>query len=54
MESGVVGNVVVGYVIGAGLMMAAGLVQWFMGVEAARRSLEDIAAPLSAEQRQMV
>lgn len=54
VESGVVGNVVVGYVIGAGLMMAAGLVQWFMGVEAARRSLEDIAAPLSAEQRQMV
>ncbi|WP_182901108.1 MFS transporter [Microbispora sp. H10830] len=54
VESGVVGNVVVGYVIGAVLMMAAGLVQWFMGVEAARRSLEDIAAPLSAEQHQMV
>ncbi|GGO14716.1 MFS transporter [Microbispora rosea subsp. aerata] len=54
VESGVVGNVVTGYVIGAVLMMAAGLVQWFMGVEAARRSLEDIAAPLSAEQRQMV
>lgn len=47
VESEQVGQVTVGYLIGAGLMIAAGLVQWFMGIEAARRSLEDIAAPLS-------
>ncbi|MEU7885789.1 MFS transporter [Microbispora bryophytorum] len=49
VESHSVGNVVVGYLIGAVLMIAAGLVQWFMGVEAARRSLEDVAEPLGAE-----
>jgi len=41
-----VGN---GYLLGAGLMIAAGVVEMFLGVEAANRSLEDIAAPLSAE-----
>ncbi|TKK90192.1 MFS transporter [Herbidospora galbida] len=49
VESQQVGQVTVGYLIGAGLMIAAGLVQWFLGVEAARRSLEDIAEPLSAQ-----
>ncbi|NAS24235.1 MFS transporter [Herbidospora sp. NEAU-GS84] len=49
VESEQVGQVTVGYLIGAGLMVAAGLVQWFLGVEAARRSLEDIAEPLSAQ-----
>lgn len=49
VESQQVGQVTVGYLIGAGLMVAAGLVQWFLGVEAARRSLEDIAEPLSAQ-----
>ncbi|WP_231515330.1 MFS transporter [Herbidospora cretacea] len=49
VESEQVGQVTVGYLIGAGLMIAAGLVQWFLGVEAARRSLEDIAEPLSAQ-----
>jgi MFS family permease len=37
-----------GYYIGAGLMIAAGLVELFLGVDAERKSLEDIAAPLSA------
>jgi MFS family permease len=41
-------QVVIGYYIGAGLMIAAGLVELFIGVEAANRSLEDIAAPLSS------
>ncbi|GIH68939.1 MFS transporter [Sphaerimonospora thailandensis] len=50
VESQVVGNVVVGYAIGATLMILAGLIEWFMGVEAARRSLEDIAAPLSVHE----
>lgn len=39
-----------GYFLGAALMIAAGLVEAFIGVEAARRSLEDIARPLSAEE----
>lgn len=37
-----------GYVAGAVLMVAAGLVQWIWGVASERRSLEDIAPPLSA------
>ncbi|THG31124.1 MFS transporter [Naasia lichenicola] len=39
--------VAVGYFIGAGLMIAAGLVEAFIGVEAAGKSLEEIAEPLS-------
>jgi MFS family permease len=42
--------VAVGYYIGAGLMIAAGLVEVFIGVEAAGKSLEDIAEPLSASE----
>jgi MFS family permease len=41
--------VAVGYYIGAGLMIAAGIVEIFLGVEAAQRSLEDVAAPLTAQ-----
>ncbi|WP_348790176.1 MFS transporter [Leifsonia sp. NPDC080035] len=40
--------VAIGYYIGAGLMIAAGLVELFLGVDAERKSLEDIAAPLSS------
>jgi MFS family permease len=36
-----------GYVIGAVIMIIGGLVAWFLGVNAERRSLEDIANPLS-------
>ncbi len=46
IESGIP-LVALGYVIGAGLMIASGLVEVFLGVKAERRSLEDIAAPLS-------
>jgi MFS family permease len=46
IESGI-SAVALGYVIGAGLMIAAGLVEVFLGVKAERQSLEDIAAPLS-------
>ncbi|GAB1820614.1 MFS transporter [Herbidospora sp. RD11066] len=49
VESEQVGQVTIGYLVGAGLMIAAGLVQWFLGIEAARRSLEDIAEPLSVQ-----
>jgi MFS family permease len=49
VDSGHLSAVSDGYLLGAGLMIAAGIVEMFLGVEAARRSLEDIAAPLSAE-----
>jgi MFS family permease len=39
-----------GYIIGAALMAAAGVVEMRIGVEAARRELEEIAAPLTAEE----
>jgi MFS family permease len=42
-------QVAFGYQLGAGLMIAAGLVAIFLGVNAERRSLEDIAAPLTAD-----
>src|SRR5690349_9901014 len=38
----------VGYLIGAGVMVAGGLVAVVFGVAAERKSLEDIAAPLNA------
>jgi len=41
--------VAVGYFIGAGLMIAAGLVEVAIGVKAEGRSLEDIATPLSVD-----
>ncbi|NEY36136.1 MFS transporter [Streptomyces sp. PRKS01-65] len=47
-ESGVVADTVLAFQIGAGLMCAAGLVAAFLAVKAERRSLEDIAQPLSA------
>ncbi|WP_320780348.1 MFS transporter [Streptomyces sp. CRN 30] len=47
-ESGVVADTVLAFRIGASLMCAAGLVAAFLAVRAERRSLEDIAEPLSA------
>ncbi|MFE4533674.1 MFS transporter [Streptomyces scopuliridis] len=45
--SGVVGDTALAFRIGAALMCAAGLVAAFLAVRAERRSLEDIATPLS-------
>jgi MFS family permease len=42
-------NLFYGYLIGAALMAAAGVVEIFFGVKAERESLENIANPLSAE-----
>ena len=42
------GRLFIAYLIAAGIMIAAGLVEAFLGVRAERRSLESIAAPLSA------
>lgn len=40
--------VYVGYIIGAALMIAAGVIQAFMGVDAEQEQLEDIAEPITA------
>ncbi|MTE17922.1 MFS transporter [Streptomyces sp. TRM43335] len=48
-ESGVVADTVLAFRIGASLMTLAGLVAFFLAVRAERRSLEDIAVPLSAQ-----
>lgn len=40
-------NIAWGYAFGAVLMLAAAMIQWRWGLVAERRSLEDIAAPLS-------
>ncbi|MBO0828012.1 MAG: MFS transporter [Streptosporangiales bacterium] len=42
------GPLTIGYFVGAGVMLIGGLVAWFFGVNAERKSLEDIADPLSA------
>lgn len=49
VETGVPGDTALAFAIGAGLMIAAGLVELFLGVKAERRSLESIAKPLTAE-----
>lgn len=47
-ESGVVGDAALAFRIGAALMVLAGVVAVFFAVAAERKSLEDIATPLSA------
>ena len=41
-------NVNYGYLVGAGLMLAAGVIAIFLAVPAERKSLEDIASPYTA------
>ncbi len=47
VSSGKVSQTVLAFTIGAVLMIAAGLVEVFLGVKAERKSLEDIAQPLT-------
>ena len=47
-STGVVGDTAIAFQVGAALMCAAGLVAAFLAVAAERRSLEDIATPLTA------
>jgi len=49
VSTGKVGDTALGFVIGAILMILAGLVETFLGVRAERRSLEDLAEPLTAQ-----
>lgn len=48
-SSGNVGDAVIAFSIGAGLMVLAGIVAIFFAVAAEGRSLEDIAAPLTSQ-----
>jgi len=48
VESGSPGNVALGYYLGAILMIAAGVIELVIGVEAAQRPLEELATPLTA------
>jgi hypothetical protein len=50
VETGKEVNVFYGYLIASLVMIAAGAAEWLLGVDAERRSLEDIAAPLTAEE----
>ena len=50
VSTGKVPDTVTAFVVGAALMMAAGLAEIFLGVKAERRSLEDIARPLTAHE----
>ncbi|HTV98884.1 MAG TPA: MFS transporter [Streptosporangiaceae bacterium] len=49
VSTGKVPDTVIAFSIGAGLMIMAGMVEIFLGVGAERKSLEDIAQPLTAE-----
>jgi MFS family permease len=49
IESKEAGQVFWGYILGAALMIVAGIIQALIGIEAARKDLEEIATPLSAE-----
>ena len=49
IEAGGETNVMYGYLLGAALMIAAGVVEIFLGVEAAQKQSEDIAKPPTAE-----
>jgi MFS family permease len=48
VSTGKVADTVVAFSVGAALMIAAGIVEIFLGVKAERQSLEDIAQPLTA------
>ncbi|WP_219465047.1 MFS transporter [Nonomuraea rhizosphaerae] len=48
VETGRAGDTALAFAIGAVIMIAAGLVELFLGVKAERKGLEEIAAPLTA------
>jgi MFS family permease len=49
IQSGEPGQIFIGYLVGAAVMIVGGIIQALMGVEAAQRDLEDIAPPLSVQ-----
>ena len=48
IQTGSRDEVMLGYLLGGGLMIGAAVVEAFLGVDAERRSLEEVAPPLSA------
>ena len=48
-ESGDPSQMMMGYLIGAGLMLVGGVAELTLGVRAEQQSLENIAKPLTAE-----
>jgi MFS family permease len=52
VDTGNVAMVAIGYYVGAAVMMGGGVIELVIGVEAAQKSLEDIASPLSAQEEQ--
>jgi MFS family permease len=50
IESGARGEILLGYLLGAALMLGAAIVELKLGFAAERRPLEDLAAPLSMRQ----
>ncbi len=48
IETGSRSALLLGYLLGAGLMLLAGVVAFFLGEDAERRSLEEVAPPLSS------
>jgi MFS family permease len=52
VATGNVAMVAIGYYLGAAVMMGGGVIELLIGVEAAQKSLEDIASPLSSEEEQ--
>jgi MFS family permease len=53
IQTGKPGQIFIGYLIGAVVMIVGGIVQATLGVEAARRDLEDVAPPLSATEEEL-
>ncbi|MBV9521611.1 MAG: MFS transporter, partial [Alphaproteobacteria bacterium] len=51
IETGDRQNIVWGYLFGAVLMLVGAAAEFVLGIKAERRSLEDVARPLSAEER---
>jgi MFS family permease len=49
IESGGRGEIFLGYLLGAALMLAAAVIELKLGIAAERRPLEEVAAPLSLE-----
>ncbi len=47
--SGDPGTLYYGYLVGAALMIGAGVIEWWLGVDAEQESLESIATPVSAQ-----
>ena len=50
IESGDRGQLFIGYLVAAGLMAIAAVVEVLLGVDAEQETLEDVAEPLSAEE----